>query len=87
MAAAWVARAGRALAVRPDLWVTALRQIAVLARPRWWKRAPFLPLPDRAYFEFRMQTMYGAPDHAPEPHDVVTYLQWCKAWPAVTDAG
>jgi hypothetical protein len=74
---------GAALAVlmRPRLWAVAVRQIFVLAAPGWWRRAPFLPLPDRAYLRFRLVTAYGDPSHAPEPADIVTYLQWCRAWP------
>jgi hypothetical protein len=84
MSIRWVLRAAVALAVRPDLWITAVRQVLVLAVDGWWRRAPFLPLPDPAYLRFRFQTMYGDPDHAPDPGDVVTYLRWCRAWPKVT---
>ena len=69
---------------RPSLWAVAVTQLLRLAAPGWWRRPPFLPLPDRAYLRFRMSTAYGDPDRAPEPHDVVTYLHWCKAWPHVT---
>lgn len=74
----WVARAALAVAVRPSLWFTALRQVLVLARPGWWSRPPRLPLPDREYLRFRLVTAYGDPDRSPEPHDVVTYLHWCR---------
>lgn len=80
----WVARAAIALLLHPALWTTAVRQVLVLAIDGWWKRAPFLPVPDRAYLRFRMQTMYGDPDAVAEPGDVLTYLHWCKAWPSVT---
>jgi hypothetical protein len=80
---AWL-RASLALARHPVLWGTALRQVFVLAVDGWWKRAPFLPLPDKAYLAFRMQTAYGDPDRPPEPGDVLTYLHWCRAWPHVT---
>ena len=69
----------RALAARPALWGTALRQAGRLARPRWWSRPPFLPLPDPEYLAFRMETQYGARGHAPEPADLVAYLEWCRA--------
>jgi hypothetical protein len=62
------------------LWGTAARQVVVLARPGWWRRWPLLPLPDQAYLRFRMVTHYGDPDHAPEPADVVSYLQWCRSY-------
>jgi len=71
-------RAVVAVVVRPRLWATALRQLFRLARPRWWRHAPFLPLPDRAYIRFRLETQYGDPHHRAEPGDVVTYLRWCQ---------
>jgi hypothetical protein len=80
----WAVRAALVLARHPDLWTTAVRQIAVLAVAGWWRRPPFLPIPDREYLRFRFQTMYGDPDRAPDPDDVVTYLRWCRAWPRVT---
>ncbi|MDP9070869.1 MAG: hypothetical protein M3N68_06220 [Actinomycetota bacterium] len=69
-----------AVAVRPSLWATALRQMLVLAAPAWWRRRPFLPLPDAAYVAFRLQAMYGDPRHQPVPADVVTYLRWCRGF-------
>jgi hypothetical protein len=75
------ARLGRltlAVAARPALWLTALRQVLVLARPRWWRSSPRLPLPDDSYLSFRLQTMYGDAAHDPEPGDLVTYLEWVK---------
>ncbi|MEY2457389.1 MAG: hypothetical protein QOK06_2483, partial [Acidimicrobiaceae bacterium] len=43
---------------------------------------PFLPLPDREYLRFRLQTQYGDPDRVPEPADLVTYLHWCRHFPS-----
>lgn len=76
-------RSVAAVAARPTLWRTAVRQLLVLAPPGWWREPPRLPLPDPAYLRFRMQTMYGDADHEPEPDDLVTYLRWCRAWPEV----
>jgi non-ribosomal peptide synthetase component F len=67
-----------AVVVRPRLWATAVVQLLALAPSGWWHRRPFLPLPDPDYYRFRLQTMYGDADHAPEPRDVVTYLEWCR---------
>ena len=53
-------RAAVAVLRRPRLWPTALRQAFRLARPGWWRRPPFLPLPDPDYVRFRLQTAYGA---------------------------
>ncbi len=77
--AAW-ARAALAIVVRPGLWWVALRQLARTARPLWWRHPPFLPLPDRAYVRFRLETAYGEPI-APRPADVVSYLRWCRHSP------
>jgi len=78
----WIGPVARAVAVRPGLWPTALRQTGVLARPGWWRRRPWLPVPDPDYFRFRLVTQYGDPDHAPEPADVVAYLHWCRSYRA-----
>lgn len=81
---AWVVRAALALVVRPVLWGTAVRQLLVLAVDGWYRRPPYLPVPDRDYFRFRMQTAYGDADRDPEPADLVTYLHWCRAWPRIS---
>jgi hypothetical protein len=69
-----------ALARRPRLWATAVAQLTRLAAPGWWRRPPFLPLPDGGYLRFRMITAYGDATHEPEPDDLVTYLEWCRGW-------
>jgi hypothetical protein len=76
----WLVRTAVAVVLRPALWFTALGQVRRLAAPGWWRRRPFLPLPDAEYLRFRLTTAYGT-DRAPEPEDVVTYLRWCKAFP------
>ncbi|HLG01465.1 MAG TPA: hypothetical protein VI916_13440 [Acidimicrobiia bacterium] len=69
---------------RPWLWPTALGQVFRLARRGWWRRPPFVPLPDREYLRFRMQTAYGGdpPPERPVAEDVLTYLRWCRRFPA-----
>ena len=71
-------RATALLLRRPSLWATALGQARRLAPPGWWRRRPYLPVPDRDYLRFRMETQYGS-DHRPAPEDVVTYLHWVRA--------
>jgi hypothetical protein len=66
-----------AVARRPRLWAAAARQTKRLARPRWWREPPFLPVPDPAYMRFRLETQYGASGPS-DPSDVVTYLEWCR---------
>ena len=73
-------RVAAAVALRPDLWGTAVRQMRRTAPRGWWRRPPFLPVPSGGYLRFRLVTQYGAADHRPEPADVVNYLAWCKRW-------
>lgn len=74
-----------AIVVRPWLWATALRQALRLAPHRWWRRAPYLPVPDADYLHFRLVTAYGGDGSARvDPQDLVTYLRWCRAWGPVT---
>ena len=80
MGAAWLARAAVAVLARPALWGVAVAQVVRLAQPGWWRRRPFLPVPDPAYLRFRLQTAYGDPDREPEPADVVSYLHWCRGF-------
>ena len=70
-------RATLLVLVRPGLWIIALHQALRLARPRWWTRAPFVPVPDPDYLRFRFETQYGTAGR-PDPHDLVTYLEWCR---------
>ncbi len=74
----WWCAVAVAVVARPRLWRTALRQVRLLARPGWWRTRPFLPLPDPEYLRFRLETQYG-PRGAPAPHDVLDYLEWCRA--------
>lgn len=84
-----LARAGGALSRRPGLWPVCVRQIRRLVPAGWWRRAPFLPLPRVAYLRFRLVTAYGGTGSASagtDPADVVSYLEWCRAWPRVAGA-
>ena len=66
-----------AVARRPTLWATAVRQMLLLAPKGWSRRLPFLPLPAPDYLAFRTVTQYGTSDHTPTSKDVVEYLLWC----------
>jgi hypothetical protein len=71
--------AARAVLPRPRLWGEALRTVRRLAPPGWWRRPPFLPVPDAAYWRFRMQTAFGDDlSGRPSAQDVVDYLRWCQ---------
>jgi hypothetical protein len=78
----WVGAAALAVIARPALWGTAVVQTLRLAAPGWWHRWPPLPVPDPDYLRFRLQTAFGDAEAAPSPSDVVSYLDWCKRFPA-----
>jgi len=65
-----------AVARRPDLWLHALRALFAFARRGWWRRFPFLPVPDSGYMAFRRFTAYGSADHPLAPVDVIAFLEW-----------
>jgi hypothetical protein len=78
-AASWrsltVRLAGRA-ALDPRLAVDLLRAVWAFRRRGWWRRAPFLPLPDREYLRWRMYTAYADEDAVPPAEDVVRFARW-----------
>ena len=45
---------------------------------RWWRRVPFLPLPDRTYVRWRMYTAYGDAAALPPVEDVIRYARWAR---------
>jgi hypothetical protein len=84
----WLLAVARTLLLHPALWGVAVRQVGVLAPRGWWRRAPFLPLPDPSYLRFRLVTAYGGDgSSAPSPDDVLAYLRWCRRWRAVVGSG
>ena len=42
----------------------------------WYRRVPFLPLPDATYLRWRMYTAYGDFDAVPSPEEVERYVRW-----------
>ncbi|MEO6988743.1 MAG: hypothetical protein ABI239_08850 [Aquihabitans sp.] len=68
----------RPLLRHPILWPTAVVTALRLAAPGWWRRRPFLPLPDPDYLRFRLETQYGSGTD-PDPGDMVVYLRWVRA--------
>ena len=70
----------------PKLWVTGVFAGGRMARSRWWRRSPFLPVPAEEFLHFRMVTMYGGDGSAAvdqRADDIVAWLQWCRTWRAV----
>jgi len=66
------------LAIRPGLWGVAFRQMLKLAGPGWWRKWPPVPLPDPAYYRFRLETAYGDSGRRPAVSDIVDWLEWCR---------
>src|SRR5207248_11135759 len=73
----WWVRAGVAVLGRPGLWPTAVGQAVRLARPGWWRRPPFLPVPDPDYVTVRLEADHG-PHRTPAGGGLVAYLNWCR---------
>jgi hypothetical protein len=70
-----------AVAIRPDLWGTALSSVLSLAPSGWWRSKPFLPIPDPDWMHFRLETAYGGDGTGPiEAKDLVTFLEWQKSF-------
>jgi hypothetical protein len=69
-------RAAVAVAKRPRVWGEALRTLMALSRDGWWRKPPFLPIPNRAYLRWRIATAYGDPKASMDPDDLVAYLRW-----------
>ena len=67
-----------AVAIRPRLWMTALRQMRNFAPNGWWREPPFLPLPGRSLMRFRAEAMYGNVEAVPKTSDIVDWLVWCR---------
>lgn len=65
-----------AVALRPRLWPAALRQARALVPGGWWRRRPFLPVPDREWLRFRMTTAYGDVDAPVDVDDLLVWLAW-----------
>ena len=74
----WLPPAVFAVVRRPDLWATAIRVGRDHAPPRWWRRRPFLPLPDSDWMAFRYETAFAERTGRPSPDEVIDYLEWVR---------
>jgi hypothetical protein len=70
----------RAVLRHPSLWWASVGALRRMARRGWWRRAPFLPLPGEAYWQFRLVTAYGTDGETAvlTASDIVAYLRWCQ---------
>jgi hypothetical protein len=66
---------GRAL-LSPQLAVDLLRTGWAFRRRDWWRKAPFLPVPDGPYLRWRMYTAYGDEAAVPPLEDVIRFARW-----------
>jgi len=71
----WTRGLGRYLLRHPQDIVIVVRAGLRLRKKDWWRHAPFLPLPDAKYWEFRMSTVNGI-DGKLTPKDVVVAAKW-----------
>ncbi len=74
--AALVAQLALRAAVNPRLGLDLVRTAWSFRRRDWWKTPPFLPLPDRKYLRWRMETAYADPDAIPPVEDVIRFARW-----------
>jgi hypothetical protein len=63
-------------AFRPRLALDLLRTAWAFRGRDWWRRPPFLPLPDRPYLRWRMYTAYADESAVPPVEDVVRFARW-----------
>jgi hypothetical protein len=61
---------------RPSTAVALLGVAWRFRRRGWFRRFPFLPLPDRDYVRWRMLTAYGDENAVPPATDVIRYARW-----------
>jgi hypothetical protein len=67
--------AGRGL-LNPRVATDLLTMAWAFRRRGWWRQAPFLPLPDTVYLEWRLHTAYGTERQLPPVEDVLRFARW-----------
>lgn len=75
----WLVLTGKLAAravVRPRLALDLLATAWAFRRRSWWRRAPFLPVPDRTYLRWRMYTAYADEAAVPPVDDVIRFARW-----------
>lgn len=76
----WILENAFAVSKRPDLWRTAARVARVHTPNKWWTKRPFLPIPDRSWMDFRLETAFADSDAQVESEHFIEYLEWAKSW-------
>ncbi|MHB1087496.1 MAG: hypothetical protein ACYC19_01890 [Acidimicrobiales bacterium] len=72
----WAPRLGRYLVAHPLDTVVLARAGWRLRSRNWWRTAPFLPLPSKAYWEFRMTTLGGTKSYRVTPAAMIDAAKW-----------
>lgn len=72
----WAPGLGRHVLQHPLDAVVLARAGWKLRSANWWRRAPFLPLPSRDYWDFRMTTVGGSASYRPTPEAMVEAAEW-----------
>lgn len=67
--------AGRSIR-RPSLALALVRVSWRFRNRYWYRRFPFVPIPDREYVRWRMDTAYGSPDAMPSAAEIERYARW-----------
>jgi hypothetical protein len=71
----WVPGLARHLVSHPRDALVVASAAWKLRAPQWWRQRPWLPLPSRAYWDFRMSTLNGIDGHL-DPAGVVSAARW-----------
>jgi hypothetical protein len=79
MSRSWLSLTGR-LAWRgllnPRLGLDLVKAAWAFRQRDWWKRPPFLPLPDPPYLRWRMYTAYADENAVPPLDDIIRFARW-----------
>lgn len=67
--------------MHPSLALDLLRVAWRFRRRDWYRRPPFLPLPDQTYVRWRMYTAYGDRNAVPPLEDIERYARWTRRIP------
>jgi hypothetical protein len=66
-----------AVIIRPRLWPTSIKAVFELAPDHWWRRRPYLPVPDPDWLHFRVVTAYGGDGSLPmRSEELIAWLEW-----------
>jgi putative NIF3 family GTP cyclohydrolase 1 type 2 len=74
----WPKGLARYLAHHPSDVAPVLSSAWVMRRSQWWRIKPYLPIPDPAYWEFRVSTANGSLGSDVSPEAVVAAARWSR---------